>query len=106
MGDGYTTNPVRLFSISIGGGDAMAGELACGVIERSQEREGEEGEAETILLSDRVCLTQHGDDIVAVLITSPSRPGTMAANIDDAQITFSGLLIGTIVQAMADDGEG
>lgn len=102
LGDGYTTNPVRLFSINIGGSEAMAGELACGVVERSHESEG--GDERARLLKDRVCLTQNGEDIVAVQITSPSRPGAMASSIDEAQITFSGLLIGTIVQLKAEDG--
>ncbi|MFD1913782.1 hypothetical protein [Halodurantibacterium flavum] len=103
LGEGYVTNPVRLFMIRIDGGDAMAGSLACGYIERTQAEDRVEEGAEPMALSDRICLTQDGDDIVSVSITTPNRP-SMPLNVDDAQITFSGLLIGTIIQ-LASEGQ-
>lgn len=104
LGEGYTTNPVRLFSVSIDGGEGMEGELACGYIERRQDEARASDDDEPMVLSDRICLTQRGEDILAVLITTPHRPDSTPLDVENAQISFSGLLIGTIVQ-LATEGE-
>lgn len=99
LGEGYTTDPVRLFQINVDGTDAFDGSLACGFIRREQSEE-RAGEEEPMVLSDRVCLTQHRNDIIAVSITTPHRPKSMRQDMDQAQISFSGMLIGAILRDM------
>ncbi len=101
LGDGYTTDPVRLFQIDIDGTDAFDGSLACGFIRRQQSEE-RAGDEEPMVLSDRVCLTQHQDNIIAVSITTPHRAKSMRQDMDQAQISFSGMLIGAILRDMED----
>lgn len=106
LGEGYATNAIRLFTVRLDGSDALGGgALACGFIERAQaEDRVEEGE-ERMVLSDRICLTQHEDDILAVSITTPHRPNSMRQDMNEAQITFSGLLIGALLRSGEEDGD-
>ncbi|WP_409700823.1 hypothetical protein [Yoonia sp.] len=96
LGDGYTTNPVRLFSIRLDGGDALEGELACGYIERVQADERADADAGPMSLSDRICVSQHEDDIISVYITTPNRE-SLPLDVESAQINFAGQLIGTVI---------
>lgn len=104
LGSNYTTNPIRLFVIEVEGSSELAnGSVACGFIERHQS-EDQIKNGKKMVLADRVCLTQHDDDILAVSITTPYYPDTTKQDFNQAQITFSGLLIGNILAALEKNG--
>lgn len=96
LGDGYAFSAVRTVSIRLDGHDAIDDvPISCGVIERHQ---AEDADRETRLdLVDRICTIQHGEDVLVSSITTPHDEG-QRPQIEQAQLTFTGLLLGALVR--------
>lgn len=98
LGEGYTIYPVRIDGLEVDDRTAI-----CGVIEREQaEDQATDGE-EPMLLLDRICAAQIGEDVVTVYVTTPTN-GQMRERFNADQLGFSAIIIAGLTDAMRQGG--
>ncbi|RJE89467.1 hypothetical protein [Paracoccus onubensis] len=94
LGDDYKTEPARIDGLEVDDKSAI-----CGIIERRQAEEQVADGKEPMILLDRVCTAQLGDDVVSVYVTTPISEN-MREKLTKDQLGFSAIVIATLTDEM------